>query len=285
MLEWDDLRFFCAFARHGSLAAAARFLAVEHATVARRIASLEASLNMKLVDRRGRVYQLTADGERIAEYASKMETATFELQRFVAGEEDRIDGEVIVSAPPAFLGSLVAQRLGSLRLQYPGLRVKLVGAKSTASLSRKESDVAISFVRPLEQSVVAKNLGFLAFSLYASAEYLASTEPEDYEFIGYYETAQAMLQQEWLNAKLNGRTMVITSNDLRIQALAAAGHAGLVLLPDFLARDYALQKVAVDGPSLSVPIWLCFHKDMRASPKVRVVLDFLIAGLSEAQQM
>jgi DNA-binding transcriptional LysR family regulator len=54
MLQWDDLRFFSAFVREGSLAAAARFLNVEHATVSRRIASLEASLNLKLVDRRGR---------------------------------------------------------------------------------------------------------------------------------------------------------------------------------------------------------------------------------------
>lgn len=71
-LEWDDLRFFSAFAREGSLAAAARMLGVEHATVSRRIAALEAALGLKLVDRRGRLYQLTEDGARVSEYASQM---------------------------------------------------------------------------------------------------------------------------------------------------------------------------------------------------------------------
>lgn len=52
MLDWDSLRFFFAFVHEGSLAAAARSLGVEHATVVRRIAALEASLNMKLVDRK-----------------------------------------------------------------------------------------------------------------------------------------------------------------------------------------------------------------------------------------
>ncbi|GEM_PF-4233598 len=71
MIDWDSLRFFSAFARVGSLAAAARLLGVEHATVARRIAALETSLNMKLVDRRGHAYQLTEDGVRVSKYAAQ----------------------------------------------------------------------------------------------------------------------------------------------------------------------------------------------------------------------
>ena len=44
----------------------ARALDVDHVTVARRIAALEAASGLKLVDRRTRLYHLTADGERIA---------------------------------------------------------------------------------------------------------------------------------------------------------------------------------------------------------------------------
>jgi DNA-binding transcriptional LysR family regulator len=55
-MEWDDLRHFSAFAIAGSLSGAARALGIEHATVARRIAALEARLRLKLVDRRGGVW-------------------------------------------------------------------------------------------------------------------------------------------------------------------------------------------------------------------------------------
>ncbi|WP_371265937.1 LysR family transcriptional regulator [Pseudomonas sp. NFR16] len=75
------MRSFFAFAHEGSLAAAALALGVEHATVARRIAAPETSLNMKLVDRRGRVYPLTEDGVRVAEYAAQREAASFVLLR------------------------------------------------------------------------------------------------------------------------------------------------------------------------------------------------------------
>ena len=54
MFDWEDLRHFGTLAREGSLSAAARRLKVDHVTVARRVAALEASLSLKLVDRRPR---------------------------------------------------------------------------------------------------------------------------------------------------------------------------------------------------------------------------------------
>lgn len=59
MFDWDNMRYFAIFARERSLSAAARQLKVDHATIARRIAALEVSLNLKLVDRRPRSYVLT----------------------------------------------------------------------------------------------------------------------------------------------------------------------------------------------------------------------------------
>jgi hypothetical protein len=43
-LDWEDVRYFVALARNGTLSATARGLRVNHATVARRIASLETLL-------------------------------------------------------------------------------------------------------------------------------------------------------------------------------------------------------------------------------------------------
>jgi DNA-binding transcriptional LysR family regulator len=44
MFDWQDLRYFLAAARLGSLTAAARELGVDHATVGRRVARLEAAI-------------------------------------------------------------------------------------------------------------------------------------------------------------------------------------------------------------------------------------------------
>ena len=84
MFDWEDLRYFSAFVAAGSLSAAAKALGVDHATVARRISSLEASLNLKLVDRRPRAYALTEQGRRVADFADQMTLSSFAFEHFAS---------------------------------------------------------------------------------------------------------------------------------------------------------------------------------------------------------
>src|SRR6478752_3122939 len=84
--DWEDLRVFLALARHGSLSGAARALSINHATVARRIRALEATLGEKLVDRRPDGYVLTPAGTRTVAAASDMEAAATTLGR--GGQDD-----------------------------------------------------------------------------------------------------------------------------------------------------------------------------------------------------
>ena len=89
MADWEDLRHFVALAREGTLSAAARMLGVDHATVARRVAALEADTGLKLIDRRARSYQLTDDGKRIAATATPMEEAAFRPLDRACAEKSR----------------------------------------------------------------------------------------------------------------------------------------------------------------------------------------------------
>src|SRR3989442_4190450 len=74
-IDWEDVRFFAALARHGSLSATARALTVNHATVARRLAALEQALGAKLFKRRPTGYELTPAGRSALEAADAMEGA------------------------------------------------------------------------------------------------------------------------------------------------------------------------------------------------------------------
>ena len=69
-LDWEDVRYFVALARNGTLSATARALRVNHATVGRRIASLEALLGRALFARRAAGYALTAEGKAVLGEAS-----------------------------------------------------------------------------------------------------------------------------------------------------------------------------------------------------------------------
>src|SRR3954454_4330503 len=88
VMDWEDLRYFVALARHVTLSAAARELRVNHATVARRVASLETLLGRPLFDRRAKGYALTAEGKSVLDEARPMEEAALSvLRRLDSGTE------------------------------------------------------------------------------------------------------------------------------------------------------------------------------------------------------
>src|ERR1700754_2810145 len=111
-LDWEDVRVFIALARHGSLSAAARALSVNHATIARRVHSLETAMGERLVERRLDGYVLTPAGTRVLGPANDMESAAAALSR--GGAEDRPTGLVRVNAPPSLSQNFLARHLARL---------------------------------------------------------------------------------------------------------------------------------------------------------------------------
>jgi DNA-binding transcriptional LysR family regulator len=75
VLDWEDVRYFSALARHGSVVATARALNVTDETVKRRIANLEATLDYELFTRGARSFSLSAAGATALAEAAQMEMA------------------------------------------------------------------------------------------------------------------------------------------------------------------------------------------------------------------
>lgn len=277
MLDWNDLHHFVVLAREGTLSAAARTLRVDHATVARRVAALEAATALKLVDRRSRSYTLTADGKRIAAAAAPMEEAAFAVERAMRATEPGIRGEVTISAPPSLANALLAPRLVDLKCAHPGISIKLIGEKRRASLSRREADLALRLSRPTEARLVARKVSHFGFSLYGAPSYLRETPPHAFVFIGYDESMKDAPQQQWLEAVADGREIVLRSSDLENQVAAARAGLGLAALPHFLGDgDPRLERCAISRKEVGRDVWLVVHQDLRRAPAVRAVMDFLM---------
>src|SRR3546814_6845376 len=76
MVDWDDIRYFLAVARGGSVRAAAERLGVNHTTVLRRIGHLEERLGAQMFEKLPSGYRLTAAGEEVLELANQMEASS-----------------------------------------------------------------------------------------------------------------------------------------------------------------------------------------------------------------
>ncbi|MES1989017.1 MAG: LysR family transcriptional regulator [Pseudomonadota bacterium] len=277
MFDWEDLRYFAVFAREKSLSAAARQLKVDHATIARRITALEASLNLKLVDRRPRSYLLTENGKHIASLGTRMEDEAFAVGRAAMAVQPDLTGEVSISAPPAMVNALIAPHLGKLRHQYPGIHIRLIGETRIASLLHRESDIAVRMFQPTENNLVARKVGSISFSMYASIDYLSKTAPENYTFIAFDRSMENIVQQKWLKAFADTRSIVLRTFDLETQRIAALQGVGIAVLPYYVAnREPGLELLDIENNMLINDIWLVVHNDLRNTPAVRAVLDFLV---------
>lgn len=282
MLDWNDLHHFAVLAREGTLSAAARTLGVDHATVARRVAALEAAMALKLVDRRARSYALTDDGRRIAAIAGPMEDIAFAVERAMQASQPGISGEVSVSAPPSLANALIAPRLIELRRQHPSIRIKLIGEKRSASLTRREADVALRLSRLSEPGLIARKIGHFGFGLYGAPSYLKETPPQALVFVAYETSMDKAPQQQWLEAIAGKRDIVLRTNDLENQAAAARAGVGLAVLPHFLGDgDPCLERYRTNRKQVERDVWLVVHRDLRRAPAVRAVMEFLIGCMRQ----
>jgi DNA-binding transcriptional LysR family regulator len=272
-MDWQDLRHFAALARTGSLSAAARDMRVDHATVGRRVAALERLLGLRLIDRLPRRAVLTEDGRAIAALASGMEDAARRIERHARGATPA--ATIRVSASPAVAARLVAPKVAAFHAANPGITLVLSGAAGMASMDRGEADLAVRLTRPEDPDLVVSRIGIMRFGLYATSEQ-AVLPPASWRFIAYDPPLDHVTQQVWLKGLLAGRPIVFQASDLFGQQEAARAGLGAVVLPRFMGdADQALVRLPTASTPPTRDIWLVTYPDLRRSPAIRLVMDFL----------
>lgn len=280
-MNWDDVRIFLAVARQGQILGAAKALALNHATVARRLTALEEALGARLFVRKTNGSDLSSEGERFLVHAERIESEML-AAREAAGADSGIAGIVRVGAPDGFGVAFLAPRIGELVERHQGLRIELVPVPRTFSLSRREADIAVTLERPSEGRLVALKLTDYRLGLYASADYLARHgEPNTladlgrHRLVGYVEdllfTASLDYTAEFLK---DWRSSIAVSSAMGQTEAVRAG-AGIGILHGFMARgDAALVPVLAEH-TLKRSYWTVVHEDLRMIRRVAVVAEFL----------
>jgi DNA-binding transcriptional LysR family regulator len=122
--SWDNLRYFLAVARTGTLSAAAEQLGTEHTTVARHIHALEEELNSRLFHRSNSGYGLTEVGERLLAGAEAIESAYAFAKAAASSEGQTIGGTVRIGTPDGFGSLFLAPRVRVLTDRHPSSKSK-----------------------------------------------------------------------------------------------------------------------------------------------------------------
>jgi DNA-binding transcriptional LysR family regulator len=287
-IEWDDLRYFLALARKGSLSGAARTLKTTQPTMGRRLAAFEARLGAQLFHRTPTGLRLTEAGDAIFHFAVAMDEAAMAAERVAMGRDAGLHGTVRVTAPNFFGPHILSAHIGRFCSEHPTIVVDLITDARLANLARREADMAFRLRRFEQDNIYQSKVGELPFALYAASSYLERCGPPDFErggagaeMVVMDQTAiEPVAESFWLNATLPHAKPRFRSNNRDGQAAAAAAGAGLVCLPCLLG-DVWPGLSRLDTPT-AVPtreVWLGMHADTRKVPRVRALADYLIARL------
>jgi DNA-binding transcriptional LysR family regulator len=285
-VNWDDVRIFLSVARAGQILGAARRLGLNHATVSRRVAALEESLNARLFRRLTTGSELTAAGEHFLAVAERMESDMIAARAEIAGDGNDVSGTVRIGAPDGFGVAYLAPRLGALTEMHPTLAVQLVPVPRSFSLSRREADIAITVERPTEGRLVAAKLVDYTLGLYASKAYLAEhgapaglEDLQTHRLVGYVGDllmSQSLDYATEIWPRWNAGFQI--SSALGQTAAVRAG-AGIGILHNFIARSFDdLVPLSVAQP-IRRAYWLVYHESVRPLRRVQAVSAFIAASV------
>lgn len=275
-MDWESLKYFAAVARLGSLTAAGKALKVQHSTVLRRLSALEAAAGLKLFDRRPDGYALTATGREMYAALQPVEDELLGLERLLAGKDLRLSGEVR-AASVNLLSPWLAQAFAQLSRRHPNIVARLLISPARVDLSRHEADIAVRITAAPPPSLAGRRVASLAHGVYGAPDL---ADDRHAGWIAYDAQRADLPQAAWLAAHAPPERILMRTNNTLAMLEAARAGVGLAVLPCFAAeRAGGLVRRRSLGP-LGQDLWLLTHPDLRQTPRIRAVLDFLWEALT-----
>lgn len=284
-LDWNDVRFFLAVARAGTLAAAAQTLAVDQTTVGRRLAALEEAVGHRLFERTRRGLLPTAVGQRVRAAAETMADAAGDFEVAARSHDARTLETVRVASTHTLAEHFLIPAIANLRRDAPFVDVELRTGWACVNLLRGEADVAVRLVRPTHPRLVARKVADFALRAYASRAYTAArglprADFRGHDVVAYSEALAAASQLTLGGIDASDARIVLQSNSG--SALTRAIHDGIGVgeLPSFVGdADPHLVRVCADHER-RYSVYVVTHEERRRVRSVRAVCDAIHAAFS-----
>lgn len=286
--HWDDMRVFLAVAREESLSGAGRVLKLDPATVGRRIARLEAAMEVPLFVKSPQGYALTAAGERLLAFGEQAELAMRSATEALSGPGESLSGQIRIGAPDGCANYLLPQVCARISADNPELDIQIVALPRVVNLSRREADMAITVSAPSAGQLLVQKITDYHLHLVASRRYLRQNgAPESVSdlrgrrMVGYIPDMIFDAELDYLG-QLGVDRVPLASNSVPVQLKLVGQGAGLCVAHDFaLPAHRSLRKVLTDQISLTRSFFLVRHQGDQRSDRLNRFSEALCEGLRE----
>ena len=241
-LNWDEFRLVKAIADNHSLVGAAETLGLNHSTVFRRLAALEATLGQRLFERSRAGYQPTPAGEEMIGVAARMGASINEFERHVAGRDVKPTGNLRITTLDALAVRILPGLLVKFREVNPGIQLEVMQTMQELNLSRRDADVALRATNVPAETLVGRKICLMRWGVYATRDFATRYRGEVLgaaPFIGFTENFGPARVRRWLDRHVDQPATICRLNGLLAMAEAAALGIGATVLPCFVGAERA----------------------------------------------
>jgi DNA-binding transcriptional LysR family regulator len=286
---WDELRTFFEVVRDGSLSGAARRLGLTQPTVGRHIDALEGALGLALFTRSPRGLTPTPAALALAPHGQAMAAAAASLSRTAASEKAVDRGVVRVTASEIVGNEVLPPIFAKFRFAHPGVAIELGVTNRNEDLARGDADIAVRMARPTQSGLVARRIGQIRVGLYAHKSYcarfgepLSLADLRRHSFIGFDRDNRTFRAAGELAAALSREDFGFRCDSDTAQLAALRAGVGVGGCQEGIARRAPdLVPVLAGVFQMALEVWLAMHRDLRSTERVRLMFDWLAAGLTD----
>lgn len=298
MQDLNDMLLFAEVVERGGFAAAGRALGLPTSRLSRRVAGLEASLGVRLLQRTTRRLSLTDVGAQYLRHCVAVREQAQAAADVVARQHAEPRGVLRVSCPVTLAQTVVGELLPAFLARYPKVRLEMQVTNRVVNLVEDGIDVALRVRQSLDDSgsLVVKRLGSSQTLLVGTPAQLsrqgAPTDPDGLDRLDTVAMsandgrgAWGLLgpggqRHEWVH-----RPRLVADDLLTLKQAISAG-VGVGLLPDYMCHAELLSGHLVQvlpgwspAPGLMHAV---FTSRRGLAPAVRCFLDFLGERLDNA---
>lgn len=279
MIDWDDVRYFLAVARGGSVRAAAEHLGVNHATVLRRVAHLEQRLGARLFDKLPSGYRMTGASKEVLGLAEQMEASSNQLEARVLGRDQGVRGMLRVTMAPTIATHLLMPDLAEFARLHPEVEMSVLSLDEPVNLTNREADVAIRVV--YDRKTLPPNLHGLKGpelfgGVYLSRDLLAAWRKGQADRVRWIVRENVGLPDWAHQGEVPAAEVPFRVTNADAQIVAVRQGLGMTTLPCFVGdADPLMVRVPGTGLRMHGTLWLLTQGDTRKTKRVRLFTDFV----------
>lgn len=283
--------------RAKSFRQAALALNMPNSTLSRRISALEKTIGLRLLYRTTRKVEPTEAGQL---YYERCKRIMGEVRLAHEQLDDMLtlpSGLLRLSLPADFAAGPLAPILSEFAEQYPGITFDLDLTPRRADLVSEPVDAAIRMGFQPDSNLIARQIGTVSASLYASPRYLERfgepMQPEDLSSHECIRMNVAAMATSWTLINGDAKTTVAVDGKFLINSMGmirslAIHGAGIARLPDMLAKDElakgSLQRILPDWKGAATPVYVLTETRMLPA-KTQRFIEFLQLHCQRALDM